>query len=422
MSITREVSIQEIKQRFGIIGTHPALDRAIEKAAIVASTDISVLVSGESGVGKENIPRIIHMLSGRKHRPYIAVNCGAIPEGTIESELFGHEKGAFTGAAGSRKGYFEVADGGTIFLDEVGELPLMTQVRLLRVLETGEFMKVGSSVVQKTDVRVVAATNRDMSRAIHDGHFREDLYYRLNTVEINLPPLRNRKEDIHMLFRRFAADFAERYKMPPVRLSPDAVEILESYHWPGNVRQLRNFTEEISIMESNKYVDATGLAAYLPDLTYKASHLPSTISRSRADTDFDIELLKHQINELRGEINDIKRLLSSFMGATSPDAFQSSIIGNVHRPALPAYIGQQEDSDDDTIENYTITPEKTIIDISHIDKEDDEEGAFLLEKNEIQMIRLALEKHRGRRKDAARELGISERTLYRKIKQYDLDK
>lgn len=422
MSITREVSIQEIKQRFGIIGTHPALDRAIEKAAIVASTDISVLVSGESGVGKENIPRIIHMLSGRKHRPYIAVNCGAIPEGTIESELFGHEKGAFTGAAGSRKGYFEVADGGTIFLDEVGELPLMTQVRLLRVLETGEFMKVGSSVVQKTDVRVVAATNRDMSRAIHDGHFREDLYYRLNTVEINLPPLRNRKEDIHMLFRRFAADFAERYKMPPVRLSPDAVEIMESYHWPGNVRQLRNFTEEISIMESNKYVDATGLAAYLPDLTYKASHLPSTISRSRADTDFDIELLKHQINELRGEINDIKRLLSSFMGATSPDAFQSSIIGNVHRPALPAYIGQQEDSDDDTIENYTITPEKTIIDISHIDKEDDEEGAFLLEKNEIQMIRLALEKHRGRRKDAARELGISERTLYRKIKQYDLDK
>ena len=422
MSITHEVSIQEIKQRFGIIGTHPALDRAIEKAAIVASTDISVLVSGESGVGKENIPRIIHMLSGRKHRPYIAVNCGAIPEVTIESELFGHEKGAFTGAAGSRKGYFEVADGGTIFLDEVGELPLMTQVRLLRVLETGEFMKVGSSVVQKTDVRVVAATNRDMSRAIHEGHFREDLYYRLNTVEINLPPLRNRKEDIHMLFRRFAADFAERYKMPPVRLSPDAVEILESYHWPGNVRQLRNFTEEISIMESNKYVDATGLAAYLPGITYNASHLPSTISRSRTDADFDIELLKHQINEMRGEINDIKRLLSTFMGATSSDAFQSSIIGNVHRPALPAYIGQQEDSDDDTIENYSIAPDKTIIDISHIDKEDEEEGAFLLEKNEIQMIRLALEKHRGRRKDAARELGISERTLYRKIKQYDLDK
>ena len=290
MSITQEVSIQEIKQRFGIIGTHPALDRAIEKAAIVASTDISVLVSGESGVGKENIPRIIHMLSARKHRPYIAVNCGAIPEGTIESELFGHEKGAFTGAAGTRKGYFEVADGGTIFLDEVGELPLMTQVRLLRVLETGEFMKVGSSVVQKTDVRVVAATNRDMSRAIHEGHFREDLYYRLNTVEINLPPLRNRKEDIHMLFRRFAADFAERYKMPPVRLSPDAVELLESYHWPGNVRQLRNFTEEISIMESNKYVDATGLSAYLPDITYNASHLPSTISRSRVDADIDIEL------------------------------------------------------------------------------------------------------------------------------------
>ena len=422
MSITHEVSIQEIKQRFGIIGTHPALDRAIEKAAIVASTDISVLVSGESGVGKENIPRIIHMLSARKHRPYIAVNCGAIPEGTIESELFGHEKGAVTGASGARKGYFEVADGGTIFLDEVGELPLMTQVRLLRVLETGEFMKVGSSVVQKTDVRVVAATNRDMSRAIHEGHFREDLYYRLNTVEINLPPLRNRKEDIHMLFRRFAADFAERYKMPPVRLSPDAVELLESYHWPGNVRQLRNFTEEISIMESNKYVDATGLSAYLPDITYNASHLPSTISRSRVDADIDIELLKHQINELRGEINDIKRLLSTFMGATSTDAFQGSIIGNVHRAALPAYIGQQEEHDDEDVENYSISPEKTIIDISHIDKEEEEEGTFLLEKNEIQMIRLALEKHRGRRKDAARELGISERTLYRKIKQYDLDK
>ena len=412
---------QEIKQRFGIIGTHPSLDRAIEKAAIVASTDISVLVSGESGVGKENIPRIIHMLSARKHRPYIAVNCGAIPEGTIESELFGHEKGAFTGATGSRKGYFEVADGGTIFLDEIGELPLMTQVRLLRVLETGEFMKVGSSIVKKTDVRVVAATNRDMTRAIHEGHFREDLYYRLNTVEIHLLPLRNRKEDIPLLFRRFAADFAERYKMPPVRLSEDAIELIKSYHWPGNVRQLRNFTEEVSIMESNKYIDAQALAAYLPQPYEHNTFLPSAISRSRVDADYDIDLIKHQINDLRGEINDIKRLLSTLMGATPPDVFQKAIMGGIHRAALPAYI--DEDSATELEEDsYDISSEKTFIDIPHEETSIEDDAPLRLEKNEIQMIRLALEKYRGRRKEAARELGISERTLYRKIKQYDLDK
>ena len=296
------IDIQEIKQRFGIIGNSAALNRALEKAAIVAPTDISVLVTGESGVGKENIPRIIHSLSYRKHKPYIAVNCGAIPEGTIESELFWHEKGAFTGAAGVRKGYFEVADGGTIFLDEVGELPLMTQVRLLRVLETGEFMKVGSSQTQRTDVRIVAATNRNLIEAIAQGRFREDLYYRLNTVEISLPPLRGRREDIYLLWRKFSADFSEKYKMPPARLSDDAIAFIQSYDWPGNIRQLRNFTEQLSIMESNRYVDAATAASYLPAAPPSGSYLPQKVSDQAPHNDPQVQLLAHSVGELRAEV------------------------------------------------------------------------------------------------------------------------
>ena len=420
MQGTQTINIQEIKQRFGIIGTNDLLDRAIEKAAIVAPTDISVLVSGESGVGKENIPRIIHALSYRKHKPYIAVNCGAIPEGTIESELFGHEKGAFTGAAGVRKGYFEVADGGTIFLDEVGELPLMTQVRLLRVLETGEFMKVGSSSTQKTNVRVVAATNRDLLRSIHEGSFREDLYYRLNTVEINLPPLRGRKDDIHLLFRKFASDFAQRYNMPPVRLSDDAVDVIKTFPWPGNIRQLRNFTEQISIMESNKYIDASEIINYLPTASF-GGNLPSTILHQNSSP--DIENLNRQVLDLRSEVSDLKRLVATILEKSNQAHFPShSPIINTHTPAALPPFTMNESSDEDTTDiPFSIdTSGKNVIDISHND--DNGTPLLQLEKNEIQMISRALEKYKGRRKDAAKELGISERTLYRKIKQYDLDK
>ncbi|MDD4820409.1 MAG: sigma-54 dependent transcriptional regulator [Flavobacteriales bacterium] len=419
MQSTQTINIQEIKQRFGIIGTNSLLDRAIEKATIVAPTDISVLVSGESGVGKENIPRIIHSLSYRKHKPYIAVNCGAIPEGTIESELFGHEKGAFTGAAGVRKGYFEVADGGTIFLDEVGELPLMTQVRLLRVLETGEFMKVGSSTTQKTDVRVVAATNRDLLRAIHEGNFREDLYYRLNTVEINLPPLRGRKEDIHLLFRKFASDFAQRYNMPPVRLSDDAVDTIKTFPWPGNIRQLRNFTEQISIMESNKYVDASGIMTYLPKASF-GENLPSTIHHEAPSQ--DVESLSRQLLDLRSEVSDLKRVVASILENSNHQNFasHSNIIDTHPTPALPPFQPMENEDERTTDIPFSLdSSNRKIIDISH--DEDAMAPLLQLEKNEIQMIRMALEKYKGRRKDATRELGISERTLYRKIKQYNLD-
>lgn len=423
MSTITSPDIQEIKQRFGIIGNSPELNRAIEKAAIVAPTDISVLVTGESGVGKENIPRIIHSLSYRRHKPYIAVNCGAIPEGTIESELFGHEKGAFTGASGMRKGYFEVADGGTIFLDEVGELPLMTQVRLLRVLETGEFMKVGSSVTQKTDVRVVAATNREMDKAIHEGRFREDLYYRLNTVEIFLPPLRGRRGDIHLLFRKFASDFAEKYRMPPVRLSDDAVEMIKTFPWPGNIRQLRNFTEQISIMESNKYVDARDLERYLPSSGF-GTNLPA-MTEHNAYSRQDIEPLAASVMELRNEVAELRRIVAGLIGHGSHNQFvfhDKTVPGQATRGALPAFhseshtdgiiVPETENSDSDS-------SGKDIIDIDHY--ENDEQAPVLeLEKNEIEMIRKALEKYKSRRKEAARELGISERTLYRKIKQYGL--
>src|SRR5690606_29257990 len=299
-------NIQTIKQRFEIIGNDPKLNRAIEKAIQVAPTDISVLVTGESGVGKESIPKIIHTLSHRKHGKYIAVNCGAIPEGTIDSELFGHEKGAFTGAVNTREGYFEVAGGGTIFLDEVGELPLTTQVRLLRVLENGEFIKVGSSKVQKTDVRIVAATNVKMFEAIEKGKFREDLYYRLSTVEINLPPLRERGNDIHLLFRKFSADFASKYKMPAIRLSDDAAGYLTQYRWDGNIRQLRNVAEQISVMESNREIDLRTLKSYLPN---RDEQLPSVVNR-KAESDFssEREILYKFLFDMKGDLNDLKKL------------------------------------------------------------------------------------------------------------------
>ena len=307
---------QEVKQRFGIIGNAPALDRAIQKAIQVAPTDISVLVSGESGVGKESIPKIIHQLSHRKHKPYIAVNCGAIPEGTIDSELFGHEKGAFTGATGARKGYFEEADGGTIFLDEVGELPIGTQVRLLRVLETGEYIRVGSSRTQKTDVRVVGATNVNLMEAIQNGKFREDLYYRLNTVEINLPPLRERENDIHLLFRKFAQDFAEKYRLPPVRLTVEAVTILTAYRWPGNIRQLRNLVEQLSVVETEREVNAATLHSYIPEID--ANQLPA-LYKKQSEPEFsnEREILYKVLFDMRNDLNNLKELVGEMTGGSN---------------------------------------------------------------------------------------------------------
>ena len=403
--------LKSIKQRFGIIGTSPLLERALKKAVQVAPTDISVLVTGESGVGKESIPKIIHNLSHRKHKPYIAVNCGAIPEGTIDSELFGHEKGAFTGATGSRKGYFEEADGGTIFLDEVGELPLPSQVRLLRVLETGEFIRVGASRAQKIDVRVVGATNVGMLEAIKKGKFREDLYYRLNTVEIQLPPLRERPSDIHLLFRKFAADFASKYHLPPLRLNDEAVRLLEQYRWPGNIRQLRNLAEQMSVIETTRLVGRDLLKTYLPQVD--ASNLPALSSTRASDGSGDTfaqerEALYKLLFEMRSEINALKDAVGS--GMSSYEKLQSEYppkSKNLARPAAPA------------------SHEITII--SEDEREQFEEGNTIEIENlslvdkEIELIKKALEKSGGKRKNAAKELGISERTLYRKIKQYNLE-
>src|SRR5436190_2206164 len=324
-------SVQSIKQRFEIIGNDPKLNRAIEKAIQVAPTDISVLVVGESGVGKENIPRIIHALSHRKHGKYIAVNCGAIPEGTIDSELFGHEKGAFTGATGTREGYFEVANGGTIFLDEVGELPLTTQVRLLRVLENGEFIKVGSSQVQKTNVRIVAATNVNLFDAIDKGKFREDLYYRLSTVDIALPPLRERKDDIHLLFRKFAADFAQKYKMAPLRLNDDAIRLLQKFRWNGNIRQLRNVAEQISILETNREISAAVLESYMPT---EGSSLPSVIKDKKSESDFSTEreILYKVLFDMKNDLNDLKKLTLELMknGSSKVQETNASLINKIY--------------------------------------------------------------------------------------------
>lgn len=416
-------TVQAIKQRFEIIGNDPKLNRAIEKAIQVAPTDISVMVTGESGVGKENIPRIIHSLSHRKHGKYIAVNCGAIPEGTIDSELFGHEKGAFTGATSTREGYFEVADGGTIFLDEVGELPLTTQVRLLRVLENGEFIKVGSSQVQKTNVRIVAATNVNLFNAIEKGKFREDLYYRLTTVEITLPPLRERNEDIHLLFRKFVADFAHKYKMPPLKLDDDAVQLLQKFRWNGNIRQLRNVAEQISVLETNRDITLATLQSYLPT---EGSNLPSVINDKKKESDFSTErdILYKVLFDMKSDLNDLKKLTLELMknGTSKVQDINPNLIQKI-------YGSQENDSEIDFEEEprtAVMTPATRednyqIQDDNYLFAETIEEEEILrLEQKEIEMIKKSLEKNKGKRKAAADELGISERTLYRKIKQFDL--
>ena len=390
-----KVDIQQIKQRFGIIGNNPGLNRAIDVALQVAPTDLSVLITGESGVGKETFPQIIHQNSPRKHGQYIAVNCGAIPEGTIDSELFGHEKGSFTGALADRKGYFEVADGGTIFLDEVGELPIPTQARLLRVLETGEFIKVGSSKVQKTNVRIVAATNVNLSQAVTQRKFREDLYYRLNTVPIQIPPLRERSEDIFLLFRKFASDCAEKYQMPPIQLEEDARQLLLNYRWPGNVRELKNVTERISVIERDRTISADELRLYLPNLDVEK--LPALVNRDNEQKMFnnEREILYQVLFDLKKDVNELKKLVHDIMN----DNIQM---------AVPVENGE------------TYTP-RSIQPVHSYQEIESVEESLSLEDVEKEMIRKALEKHNGRRKNAAADLKISERTLYRKIKEYDLE-
>jgi transcriptional regulator with PAS, ATPase and Fis domain len=406
------MDVQTIKQRFGIIGNSPKLNRAIEVAVQVAPTDLTVLISGESGVGKEVFPKIIHQMSARKHGNYIAVNCGAIPEGTIDSELFGHEKGSFTGAHEARKGYFEVADGGTIFLDEVAELPLSTQVRLLRVLESGEFIKVGSSKVIKTNVRMVAASNVDIPEAIEKGEFRQDLFYRLNTVPVFVPPLRERKDDIHLLFRKFSADFAESYRMPPLRLTPDAIRILENYYWPGNVRQLKNVTEQISIIEKDKEIDAATLKRYLPG--YDVGDLPVLYRKKDEEHISERELLYKVLFDMKQDMTEMKKIIAGMLKDSE------------HEPTLEqskALLIKDYD------EQYNPVPEpvpEARIAEPEVEVEDDFthgeviEESLSLQDKENEMIKKALKKHHGKRKSAARELGISERTLYRKIKEYNI--
>jgi len=407
--------IQNIKQRFEIIGTYSGLDRAIEKAVRVSPTDITVLVTGESGVGKEAFPKIIHQLSHRKHNKFIAVNCGAIPEGTIDSELFGHEKGAFTGATSSRSGYFEVADGGTIFLDEVGELPLTTQVRLLRVLENGEFIKVGSSKVQKTNVRIVAATNLNMEDAITKGKFREDLFYRLSTVEIKIPPLRERKTDIILLFRKFASDFAKKYNMPTVRLNDDAQRILQEYNWNGNIRQLKNITEQLSVLEQERAINGDMISTYLPD---PKNNLPALISDNKSESDFssEREILYKILFDMKRDLNELKKLTNNLKKTTSNESEKLDDIQSL----IPKKFKEIDDSNnqnnvllDDNYENKN--------DKYSFAEEIIEEETLSIQDKELELIIKALERNNGRRKAAANELGISERTLYRKIKQYDLE-
>ena len=408
------MDLQTIKQRFEIIGNSPGLNRAIEVAVQVAPTDLSVLITGESGVGKEIFPQIIHQFSSRKHGKYIAVNCGAIPEGTIDSELFGHEKGAFTGALADRKGYFQEADGGTIFLDEIGELPLSTQVRLLRVLETGEFIKVGSSKVIKTNVRVIAATNVNIPKAIEEGKFREDLYYRLNTVPISILPLRERPDDTILLFRKFARDFAEKYRMPPVRLTDDARSILVNFRWPGNIRQLKNVTEQISIIEQERDISGEVLRSYLPMVG--SQQLPALFSRVQENQSFanEREILYKVLFDMKKDMNDLKKLVIDLMenrdAPISRD--QARIIQNLYDADPAAY------SNTESVNNP--------IHITHVEKDNIQDTEEFVEESlsladkEIELIQKALEKHRGKRKYAAQELGISERTLYRKIKEYDI--
>lgn len=445
-----KAEIQQVKQRFGIIGNTEALSRAIDVAIQVAPTDLSVLITGESGVGKESFPQIIHQYSRRKHGQYIAVNCGAIPEGTIDSELFGHEKGAFTGAIGERKGYFGEADGGTIFLDEVGELPMPTQARLLRVLESGEFLKVGSSKVQKTDVRIVAATNVNLVQAISEGRFREDLYYRLNTVPIQIPPLRERGEDVILLFRKFASDFAEKYRMPAIQLTEDAKKALLAYSWPGNVRQLKNITEQISIIETNREINAAILQTYLPAQNVQVlPALAGTGTQGRKGFESEREILYSVLFDMRQEVAELKKMVHNLMaeragqvgsmgqvsqmsqmgtvpqvtsvgqmgdmnsiGRVTPIEQGSPIMTPADRSSIPAIIHTAQPSQQPSVRR----DDEDIQDTAYI-----EDAPKSLEEVEKEMICRALERHHGRRRSAAKELNISERTLYRKIKEYGLD-
>ncbi|WP_455673086.1 sigma-54 interaction domain-containing protein [Phocaeicola sp.] len=416
--------IQNVKLRFGIIGNAEGLNRAIDVAIQVAPTDLSVLITGESGVGKENFPQIIHQFSRRKHGQYIAVNCGAIPEGTIDSELFGHEKGAFTGAISDRNGYFAEANGGTIFLDEVGELPLSTQARLLRVLESGEFIKVGSSKVQKTDVRIVAATNVNLTDAIAEGRFREDLYYRLNTVPIKVPPLRERADDIALLFRKFASDFAEKYRMPAIQLTDDAKALLLAYPWPGNVRQLKNITEQISIIETNRDITPDILQNYLP--ARQESRMPMLFgSKSGGNKTFESEreILYQVLFDMRRDVTDLKKLVNTLMaergGAVAPPVPTTTAVSYYQEPSRNLMPATQP-----VVPTINISAGKVHTaddDIQDTEEYVEEEAPLSLDEVEKEMIRKALERHHGKRKNAAKDLNISERTLYRKIKEYGLD-
>lgn len=418
IAFCKYMDIQQIKLRFGIIGSSPGLLRALDIATQVAPTDMSVLITGESGVGKEVFPQVIHQNSVRKHGAYFAVNCGAIPEGTVDSELFGHEKGSFTGAYDARKGYFEVANGGTLFLDEVAELPLFTQVRLLRVLETGEFLRVGSAKTQKTNVRVIAATNINLPQAILNGKFREDLYYRLNTVPISVPPLRDRKDDIALLFRKFAADFAEKYKMPAIQLAPEARAVLESYPWPGNIRQLKNITEQISIIESERQISADTLRLYLPEasllpVVYKTEKSAAG-APSAADFSSEREILYKFLFDVKNDVNELKKLVNALMQGEArvvgvPGAGVS--FSDVAIADPPAAISIPHG-----VKKPPLTDSEPLLDACELGDE-----SLLINEKEIELMRKALEKHHGKRKPAAQELGISERTLYRKIKDYDLE-
>ena len=414
------ISLQALKQRFEIIGNSNGLNRALEKTIQVAPTDISILVTGESGVGKEVIPKICHQLSHRKHSKFIAVNCGAIPEGTIDSELFGHEKGAFTGATQTRAGYFEVADGGTIFLDEVGELPLTTQVRLLRVLENGEFLKVGSSKVQKTNVRIVAATNVNMQKAIKKNNFREDLYYRLSTVEINLPPLRQRKDDIHLLFRKFCSDFAQKYSMPTIRLDDEAIDILINYKWDGNIRQLKNIAEQLSVLEENRKINKIVIKDYLPII---GENLPAIISDKSEKSEFnnEREILYKVLFDMKGDLNDLKKLTLELMQTSNLSEFKKNneqLINKVYKEEKKSI---EENVEVVEIENNKSNGSDTDYnnDFDYIQEVKAIESLSIQDK-ELELIKKSLNKHSGKRKLAAEELGISERTLYRKIKQFNL--
>ena len=418
------MDIQSVKQRFGIIGNDSKLNLAIEKAVRIAPTDVSVLITGESGVGKEAFGRIIHTLSARKHAKYIAINCGAIPEGTIDSELFGFKAGSFTHSGKEdKKGYFEEANGGTIFLDEVGELPLSAQVRLLRVLENGEFIRVGDSTPRKTDVRIVAATNVKMQEALKKGRFREDLYYRLNTVEIFLPPLRERKEDIHLLFRKFASDFAQKYRMPTIQLSPEAVKELLRYRWPGNIRQLRNIAEQISVVEQKREISAETLLSYLPE--DKVSHLPVTVSQSKAESDFasEREILYKVLFDMRNDLNDLKQLTFKLIQEGNTPKVQEENQTLIHK-IYGSEVTYPTDMNEPAM--MLLSHDKAP---SHVGKhgnydfaeEIQEEEPISLQDKEVELIQKSLERHRGKRKEAAKELGISERTLYRKIKQYNIE-